>query len=65
MKKNVTGNATPPMLVSIGVAAATLGVSVRFIRRHIWDGDLPSVKLGRRVLIRSSDLAAVVERGSL
>lgn len=42
-------------------AAARLGVSVRTVRRMCRDGRLPSVRVGRRVLVPVQALASYVE----
>jgi excisionase family DNA binding protein len=47
--------ALPPLLVTMDVAAETLGVSLSTIRRMISAGDLPSRRLGRSVRV---DLSA-------
>lgn len=47
--------------VSIKVAAETLGVHPDTIRRRIYAGDLPAVKIGGQIRIRVSDLDALGE----
>lgn len=42
--------------------AASLGVSEGHVRALIGDGSLPSVRLGRSVLILASDLDAFIDR---
>ena len=44
-------NGTERMAISVYEAAKALGVHHRTVRRYIELGILPSVKLGRRVLI--------------
>lgn len=46
----------PESLLSLRDAAARLGVSERHLRQLIADEGLPSVRLGRRVLIRPASL---------
>lgn len=43
--------------LSLAEAAERLGVSVRTIRRQIAIGGIPSIKIGRRHVIRNSSLA--------
>lgn len=43
--------------LSLHEVAGRLGVSVRTIRRQVKAGELPSLKIGRRHLIRSNTLA--------
>lgn len=52
----------PRRLVGIGEAAAVLGVSVYTLRRLIWSGRLPAVRLTRRVQVDVRDLDRLVER---
>jgi len=42
-------------------AAERLGVSRQTVRRLISTGDLPSVRIGSRVLIRPGDIAAFID----
>lgn len=50
-------------LVSLQEAAGVLGVSVATLRRLIWAGKLPVVRLTRRLQIDVRDLDRLVERG--
>ena len=43
-------------LYSITIAAKYLGLSPWTIREMIWRGDLPSVRMGRRVMLDLQDL---------
>jgi excisionase family DNA binding protein len=43
-------------------AAAVVGVSVRHIRAAISRGDLPAVRLGRRVLLDPADVRSWLDR---
>jgi excisionase family DNA binding protein len=55
------------MLLSVVAAASELAVSVSKVRTLIRSGALPTVRIGRRVLIRSQALERFVrdaERGS-
>jgi excisionase family DNA binding protein len=42
--------------VSIGEAAASLGVSARSVSNWIRRGELEAIKLGRRTVIRTNEL---------
>jgi len=50
-------------LMSIGEAALVLSVSRTFLFRAAEEGTIPSVKLGRRRMIRAEDLERIVARG--
>jgi excisionase family DNA binding protein len=50
-------------LVSLQEAAVVLGVSVATLRRMIWAGKLPIVRLTRRLQVDVRDLDRLVERG--
>ncbi len=54
----------PPhrLLHNIPEVARSLGVSKNFVRDFIAKGDLPHVRLGRRVMVSDADLAAFVRR---
>jgi excisionase family DNA binding protein len=39
------------LFVSVDEAAILLGISAHSVRNHVRDGKLPSVRLGRRVLL--------------
>lgn len=46
----------PRLTLSVGEAAHVVGISERQVYRLIAAGDLPTVRFGRRVLIRVCDL---------
>ena len=52
-------------LYTISEASFYLGRSVWRIRELIWKGELPSVKVGRRVHLDIYDLDAFVERNKI
>lgn len=52
-----------PLVVDLREAARLLSVSVFTIRRMLRDGRLlQPVRIGRRVLVRSEDLTALVQK---
>ena len=51
-----------PLLLSVKEAARILGTSTATIRRLIWAGMLPVVRLTRRIQIDTRDLEHLVER---
>src|SRR5262249_8916014 len=54
--------AHPRRLVGLGEAAAVLGASVYTVRRLVWTGALPAVRLTRRVQVDVRDLDRLIER---
>jgi excisionase family DNA binding protein len=48
--------------LSVAEAAARTGVSRTFLYEHIASGELPTVKLGKRRLVRVAALRAWLER---
>ena len=57
--------AAPPLLLNLWEAAHMLGLSVRYLRMLYVRGDIPIVRMGRRTLMRRSDVEAIVARGAL
>jgi excisionase family DNA binding protein len=53
-------SAGPPLLLSIVEAAACLGISRAHFYEILGQHDLPTVKLGRRRMVRSRDLESFV-----
>ena len=49
-------------LISLKEAAAVLGVSPASIRRLIWAGTIPTVRLTRRIQVDTRDLDQLIER---
>jgi excisionase family DNA binding protein len=49
-------------LLSLKEAATVLGVSPVTIRRFIWKGTLPAVRLTRRIQVDARDLDRLIER---
>ena len=47
-------------LLSIASAAAIMGISSRSLYNYCANGTFPSVRIGRRVMIRRSDLEALI-----
>lgn len=59
------GPGAPPAgrrLVSLKDAATMLGVSVATVRRLVWTGKLPGVRLTRRLQVDIRDLDQLIER---
>ncbi len=52
--------ALPRRLYPLPEAAGYLGVSVRTVRELIWRGELPQVRVARRVLLDVRDLDAYI-----
>lgn len=52
----------PKVLISVPDAASMLSLSRRGVEILIGSGELPSVKIGRRRLIRRADIDALVDR---
>lgn len=50
-------------LLTAQETAKVLRVSLRSVRRWIADGAIPVVRLGRKVLIRRSDLRSAIRSG--
>lgn len=55
-------NGTPPRLFGMRKAAEYMGVSYDVLKGYRFRGELPSVKLGRRILIDVRDLDALIEK---
>ena len=49
-------------LLTLKEAAAVLGVSVATVRRLVWSGTLPTVRLTRRLQVDIYDLDRLIER---
>ena len=53
-----------PALCSVQAFARYLNMSDQTIRKLAREGELPSIKLGRRVYIQTAELAKTLEEGS-
>ncbi len=51
-----------PRLLTLKQAAEELGVNVSALRRGIWDGELPQVRIGRSIRVDRNDLEAWLAR---
>ena len=51
------------LLVSVKEAARLLSISPRTVHRYVACGVLPQVRVGRRKLLRSTDLLTFAENG--
>ncbi len=58
--KAIAGD-TADSLISRKQAASMLGLSVQTVAKMISEGTLSPVRLGRRVLVRESDVRSVIE----
>jgi excisionase family DNA binding protein len=56
---------TPLTLLTVQEAAARLAISAQFLRLLITRDTMPCVRIGRRCLVRTSDVDAVIVRGGL
>lgn len=54
-----------PRLVDVPTAAGLLGVSASFVRKAIRLDKLPSVRMGRRLLVRTKDIDAAIDAGGI
>ncbi len=52
-------------LYSLSEAAIYLGRSIWSVRRLIWDGELPQVRVGRRVHIDLRDMDAFIDQNKV
>ncbi len=60
-KVDAIAHRLPPALASVSEAARRLGLSIPTVRRRIKAGELPTVKIGARVLVDLSAIKPVVE----
>jgi excisionase family DNA binding protein len=57
------GSASPARrLLSLKEAAEVLGIGLYSVRRLIWTGKLPAVRILRRIQIDTKDLERLIER---
>jgi excisionase family DNA binding protein len=63
--RTVTGDNRVRPLMPVPEAAEMLSVSVRFVRTLIQRRAIPVVRLGRRVLVRRTDVDKIVAKGGL
>ncbi len=52
-------------LYSLSEAAIYLGRSIWSVRRLLWDGELPQVRVGRRVHIDLRDMDAFIDQNKV
>jgi excisionase family DNA binding protein len=52
-------------LISLAEAALVLGVSVASVRRLVWQGRLPVVRLTRRIQVDLRDVERLIEQAKL
>ncbi len=60
MRKPATPMRPARCLISVAVTAQTLGVSVSAVRKWIRLGQLPHLRLGRRVMLDPCDVEALI-----
>jgi excisionase family DNA binding protein len=65
MHRNASEATTISLLLTVNEAADLLHLSVRYVRILMARGEIPVVRLGRRTLIRRTDLDALVAGGGL
>jgi excisionase family DNA binding protein len=53
-----------PMLIAIKTVASRLSISQRKVEKMLANRTLPSVKIGRRRLVRRADLEKLVRNGA-
>ena len=58
-------NGLPPRLLSQHEAAAYLGISYWTLRDLTFRGEVPHVKIGRRILVDRLDLDAYLDRAKI
>lgn len=56
-------NSEDRVLVSLKDAARMLGISVRTLQRHIKAARLQGITVGRRLLVRKTDVLNIFENG--
>ena len=66
----VSGAAIEPVqalrpLLDVWETAEMLHVSVRYVRALVARGTLPVVRLGRRTLVRRTDIEKIIDQGGL
>lgn len=49
-----------PQLLTLEQAAEVLALSTKSVRRLVWDGQLPAVRLGSRLRIEIRDLESFI-----
>ncbi len=54
--------AVAPRLLGLKLAAGYVSLSYWTVREMIWRGELPSVRVGRRILVDREDLDDFIER---
>lgn len=56
---------SPKVLVNVPTGARALGISSYALRSLIRRGTIPAVWIGRRLLLRTRDIDAVIEAGGV
>jgi excisionase family DNA binding protein len=63
-RAETSGVSGEKLLLSIGEAARNLNISVGLTRKKIDSGELATVKIGRRRLVKRESVLRLAERGS-
>jgi len=48
-------------LLPISIVARRLGVSIQTVRRLVWSGKLPSLRVARQIRVNSNDLSSWIK----
>ena len=60
---SVTDPSPPSTLLDVHEVAAYLGVSERFVYKHVAEGSLPSHRVGRALRFQAAEIDAWLEAG--
>lgn len=63
MREVTNTHATQPIAVGLAAASQMIGLSVDFLRGAVRRGDLRASRLGRRLVVKTAELEAFVDRG--
>jgi excisionase family DNA binding protein len=64
-RTGTAGPVLPRRLVSLADASDYLSVSDWTVRQMVWRGDIPHVRLGKRILIDARDLDGWIDRAKV
>jgi len=60
-KKDMSKTPVEPLTYSIPEAATALGISKEALWRRVWEGSVPSIRLGRRVVISKRAVSRIID----